>query len=95
MGGGLRETLPCSGSRPAFGGKNHESWNEVWTSDVAFRDIADSLVEPAATGGSLMLTGHESNRGGALRQHRRTSGALSGSAPGRSAAWSAPPRSRG
>jgi hypothetical protein len=58
------------------GGKSHDSWNEVWISDSSFQDFAYALVEPTATGGSLTLTGQESDRAEVLRQHKRVPGSL-------------------
>ena len=58
------------------GGSSHDSWNEVWSSDSSFPDFAYALVEPTASGGSLTLTGQESDRAEVLRQHKRTPGAF-------------------
>jgi bla regulator protein blaR1 len=60
---------------PALAGKKgHSSWTQTWSSDSDQRDFAYALVEPSDDGGSLTLTGLESDRDELLRLRDRIDG---------------------
>jgi hypothetical protein len=62
---------------PALAGKNGQtSWNTSWSSDSEQRDFAYALVEPTDEGGSLTMTGLESDKDDVLRLRDRIEGSF-------------------
>jgi hypothetical protein len=57
-------------------GAKETSWNQTWTSDSEHTDFAYALVQKTESGGSLNLSGTESDKEDLMRQRDRTDGSF-------------------